>query len=291
MTTGSNSNSNHHPLPPRDDRETLSALFDGELPGDAMRFALKRLDHDSDWRDTCGRWQLIGDALRGEATSIAPAGFATGVMRTLAEEAQQAKVAAPASAQTFESVAASSSRRRWIGGAALAASVAMAAVLVVRPFSESSTSSGSQVAAGVVMPATSPAQKTTSAPAAPAPSASAVATADPGSTANRRPSRASRAAVRPGRGSLIPVPSQTNEPAAVAAAVPAATGQPFHPPADEVVTRPWPRAVLSDSTAAGALTVGFGMNSAPPSLYPFEPRLPSDAQQAPKPTATDEPQR
>ena len=29
-----------------DDRETLNALFDGELSGDATRFALKRLDHE-----------------------------------------------------------------------------------------------------------------------------------------------------------------------------------------------------------------------------------------------------
>ena len=63
MTTGSGSN-NHHALTPRDDREALSALFDGELAADAMRFALKRLHHDADWRDTCGRWLVIGDALR-----------------------------------------------------------------------------------------------------------------------------------------------------------------------------------------------------------------------------------
>ena len=78
MTKRPASTSNHHPLHPRDEREALSALFDGELPGDAARFALKRLDHDAGWRETCGRWQMIGDALRGETISVAPAGFAGG---------------------------------------------------------------------------------------------------------------------------------------------------------------------------------------------------------------------
>ncbi len=49
MTAGSDKDgsshygTNHHAIHPRDDRETLSALFDGELSGDATRFALKRL--------------------------------------------------------------------------------------------------------------------------------------------------------------------------------------------------------------------------------------------------------
>ena len=44
--------------------ETLSALFDGQLEGDAARFALRRLEHDAGWRETCGRWQLAGDQAR-----------------------------------------------------------------------------------------------------------------------------------------------------------------------------------------------------------------------------------
>ena len=41
---------------PASDLEALSALFDGELGGDAARFALKRLDHDREWRQACERW-------------------------------------------------------------------------------------------------------------------------------------------------------------------------------------------------------------------------------------------
>ena len=120
MTKRPDSTSNHHPLHPRDEREALSALFDGELPGDAARFALKRLDHDAGWRETCGRWQMIGDALRGEAISVAPAGFAGGVMRMLDAETQAA-VASSSSEREMALAAVTSSRRRWIGGAALAA--------------------------------------------------------------------------------------------------------------------------------------------------------------------------
>jgi hypothetical protein len=59
---------------PTSDREALSALFDGELTGDAARFALKRLDHDQDWRTTCDRWHQVGDALRGQG-ALLPATF------------------------------------------------------------------------------------------------------------------------------------------------------------------------------------------------------------------------
>ena len=65
----SNLRSTNHRL--THDRETLSALFDGELRGDAARFALKRLGHDAQWRQACGRWQLYGDVLRGQATAVA----------------------------------------------------------------------------------------------------------------------------------------------------------------------------------------------------------------------------
>ena len=115
------------PHQPNDDRETLSALFDGELRGDAARFALKRLDHDSAWGQAVGRWQLAGDVLRGRAEASAPAGFAERVSAALAVEARID--AAPAVAS-----GAVDSRRvgGWMPGAALAASVAVAAFLVAR---------------------------------------------------------------------------------------------------------------------------------------------------------------
>jgi Meckel syndrome type 1 protein len=285
MTHGTNTSNNHHPLHPRDDRETLSALFDGELPGDAARFALKRLDHDAGWRDTCGRWQLIGDALRGEATSAAPADFAAGVMRKLAAEGQAAVVAMPSGPGASAAPTAVATRRRWLGGAALAASVAMVAVLVARPVPVPSSAPGQeQVATGVVAPASSEqlvvargeAAASTTIAKASSP-ATVVADTSPAARRNRasRPARSPQAFV--------------DSPATVIAAVePAATQKPFHPPVDEIATRPWPRAVLPE-TSEGSLTVGFGATSAPTSsLYPFEPR---QLEAAPTKPAVAEPQR
>jgi len=297
MTTGSTAN-NHHALHPRDDRETLSALFDGELAADAMRFALKRLDHDAGWRNTCGRWVLIGDALRGEGAVAAPSDFASGVMQLLASQTHAPAVPSVAAQASQAALSAQGvSRRRWAGGAALAASVAMAAVLVVRPFSEpSSPGSGAQVTAvapgtGIQAAPSQPVQSVAQVSIAPASAAGAsslpaIAAADaPQPTAGgRRSARSARAVLRPTQSAIT---TPVGEAAVVVASADPARPQPFHPPTDDIVTRPWPRAVLSGNANAGALTVDFGTGSASPSFYPFEPRLPSQdpgsAPQAPKP--------
>ena len=289
MTNLPDSSSNHHPLHPRDERETLSALFDGELPGDAARFALKRLDHDADWRETCGRWQMIGDALRGEATSAAPTGFASGVMRMLDAEAAVASVAS----ERVMASTATNLRRRWIGGAALAASVAMAAVLVVRPLSETSSPDRQVASAPTATQMPAPSAVTVPAPtSANTPSPTLIAAAEaPVATASHRAARSPRTATRVVRRQAAPVRNEADEATTVVASAtpaPVTTGRPFHPPVDDIVTRPWPRSVLS-SENAGALTVGFGSTSStsPSSLYPFEPRLPES--QPARPAA--EPQR
>ena len=289
MTNLPDSSSNHHPLHPRDERETLSALFDGELPGDAARFALKRLDHDADWRETCGRWQMIGDALRGEATSAAPTGFASGVMRMLDAEAAVASVAS----ERVTASTATNLRRRWIGGAALAASVAMAAVLVVRPFSETSSPDRQVASAPTATQMPAPSAVTVPAPtSANNPSPTLIAAAEaPVATASHRAARSPRTATRVVRRQAAPVRNEADEATTVVASAtpaPVTTGRPFHPPVDDIVTRPWPRSVLPGENA-GALTVGFGSTSStsPSSLYPFEPRL-SESQPV-RPAA--EPQR
>jgi len=289
MTNLPDSSSNHHPLHPRDERETLSALFDGELPGDAARFALKRLDHDAEWRETCGRWQMIGDALRGEATSAAPTGFASGVMRMLDAEAAVASVAS----ERVMASTATNLRRRWIGGAALAASVAMAAVLVVRPFSETSSPDRQVASAPTATQMPAPSAVTVPAPtSANTPSPTLIAAAEaPVATASHRAARSPRTATRVVRRQAAPVRNEADEATTVVASAtpaPVTTGRPFHPPVDDIVTRPWPRSVLSGEKA-GALTVGFGSTSStsPSSLYPFEPRLPES--QPARPAA--EPQR
>ncbi|UTA52603.1 sigma-E factor negative regulatory protein [Lysobacter soli] len=289
--------SNHRPIDDRpahssDERETLCALFDGELAADEARFALKRLGHDAEWRDTVGRWQLYGDALRGQAQGVAANGFADRVALALREEQSQ-PVALPA--RSF------GGRRGWMGGA-LAASVAVAALFVTRPFSDDPTSSGSSVSPNVAsVPAASLPRvaaaaasrastvATPRAPAAPADpqspdstlgaTAAAVAVAEvPRRASERRASRSQsqRSPARSGR--------QVEQPAIASAAVPQAAiadtalpapqhVKPFQPEHVEVASRPWPRAVLPQYSGNGALTASFGTSSAAsPSFYPFEPQ-------------------
>src|SRR5690606_18825538 len=100
-------------------RQQLSALFDGELGSDEARFLRKRLEHDAELAACVSRWQLAGDILRGQATAAAPAGFAARVAGAIAGDARQAPVAA-------------ARHRRWIPGAALAASVAVVAMFMAR---------------------------------------------------------------------------------------------------------------------------------------------------------------
>jgi negative regulator of sigma E activity len=286
------------------DLESLSALFDGELDPVAARFAAKRLDHDPQWREACGRWQLLGDALRGQATAVAPAGFADRVGAALRDAAAvpvagAGDVAAPA-------------HRRWIGGAALAASVAIAALLVVRPFSPPEASP---------MPAAPLAANAVPSPGLAAPAEVVARTSpEPDAPASGRP-RAAPSPVTavaatdlpPRAGNDLPTdPGRPLADAAIAATdtapVEPAASHPFLP-SGEIASRPWPRAALSgyptgnafsvslDDRALGSSVAGTGREplSASPSFYPFEPgMLDADSPSRPAPdgpTSSDWPQR
>jgi Meckel syndrome type 1 protein len=299
------------------DRETLSALFDGELSGDAARFALKRLGHDEQWRDAFGRWQLCGDVLRGQATAVASGDFAQRVASVIAREH------VPAMSQPVPKAALFSGRRGWMGGA-LAASVAVAALFVARPLTNGSTPVAPDATQAQVAEASSvrlnaapevQASKTPSAPdpsapdpSAPDPSApdpavdlgtAAVAAAEvPRRAIERRNSRSQsqRAALRA---------SARREPAAVAVAASAApatattalaadvhtttanvaaSANPFQPRPNEAVARPWPRAVLPQYSSQGGINASYSGASSSgtdsPSFYPFEPSMPQEAAQA-----------
>lgn len=99
--------------------EQVSALADGELTADEARFALRRLEHDADLRQSWARLHLARDVLRRDVSLPAPAGFAHGVMARLdaAEPAQ--RTASP-----------------WLktaAGGLIAAGVAAAALFAVAP--------------------------------------------------------------------------------------------------------------------------------------------------------------
>ncbi|MFP7723754.1 RseA family anti-sigma factor [Lysobacter sp. A3-1-A15] len=292
-----------------DDREDLSALFDGELDGDAARFALKRLDHDASWRDCVGSWQLAGDVLRGRAEAVVAGDFAGRVGAAVAEAEERAgeqqagerqageRQAGEASGAMARPAATPGVRRRqraWIPCAALAASVALAAFLVARPLDDRASGRTADVPVlaadpvGVDVPGLPP-LATDATEVAPrdvarldAPQALARGPLVPPSSSDApaptsRPvprTRPAYAAVPPA--DVVAVAGSAgmpvSGPARVAEQSPDPTRvDPFTPRANEFGSRPWPRAVLPDYRAGNGLTAGYAAPATAPSFYPFEP--------------------
>ena len=101
-------------------REQISALLDGELPADEVSLLVRRLERDPALRRTFGRYVLAGEALRSQGGPLAGRSFADRVNAAIDAEA-------PA-------VAAPERRSRWnrpVMAGAVAASAALAAVLLV----------------------------------------------------------------------------------------------------------------------------------------------------------------
>ncbi|KGQ18939.1 Sigma factor RpoE negative regulatory protein RseA [Lysobacter dokdonensis DS-58] len=257
---------------PESDREALSALFDGELVGDVARFALKRLDHDQAWRDTCGRWQHIGDALRAKADAL-PSSFPERVRDALRDEVAVAAVPAQR--------AAGGGRIRW-GSVGMAASAAVVAFFLARmPLGSDAgrDAAPAQVAAQAAQhaPVQSPAAPDQALQQASA-AAAMVAGARP---LSERVTQRSRNVAR-GRAATDRVVST-----AVAAKSSPVTGEapqpmpinanlvadaPVAPAASALqadTARPWPRAVLPQLNGGGTLSADYATTG--PSFYPFKP--------------------
>ncbi|RUL66108.1 anti-anti-sigma factor [Dyella dinghuensis] len=103
--------------------ENLSSAMDGELSKEELRFLLRRLDHDTSLLQVWTRYHVAGDSLRQQLPPLAGAGFASRVMQLIEDE------------QTAASQVASH-RRDWLRlsvGGAIAASVAVAALMVSQP--------------------------------------------------------------------------------------------------------------------------------------------------------------
>jgi len=109
----------------------LSALFDGELAADPAALVTRRLLKDPAVRATWGRYALIGAVLRQEPL-LQPAGGRA----DLADRVRQSLLAEPALAHVAPPPVFAQPRagswRRGLTGAALAASVAAVALLVLR---------------------------------------------------------------------------------------------------------------------------------------------------------------
>ena len=268
-------------------RQQLSAMLDGELSPDQARFMLRRLEHDAELAGCWERWQVCGDVLRGRHEAPLPADFAAGIALAI-----NAGARLPEDTVTVQAapVARRAGLMRWGGGAALVASVAMAALFVGRQMQPPvETELPSRIAATTAAPATGAALPDAT-PEADAMDAStlalASATALAAAEAPRRSERQARAggpaAPATGRRAqeilvavATPAPAQNQSMSAplqaIAAAEPAAA-------VDSAVARPWPRAGVGNPFAAG-----YGPDTMQVrSYHPFEPQI--DARPRPRPT-------
>lgn len=108
-------------------REQLSALMDGELSRDERAFLLRRIEHDQALKATWSRYHLMREVL-SHRQAAAPFDLADRVMTEIKREREpvaQARVR--------------SGGWRPVVGMALAASVALVAILAVRPTQMPST--------------------------------------------------------------------------------------------------------------------------------------------------------
>jgi negative regulator of sigma E activity len=260
-------------------REQLSALMDGALPADQTRFLLRRLQHDASLAGSWERWRLTGEVMRGLAPAQRlPADFASRVSAALHGDV----VAAPASRS-----ARTPAWLRWGGGAAMAASLAVVA-LMARQSAGEVAPAAVQVASAKV-PAAQP--SVAASPGVPSTddsgrAARVMAAASAVAVASNRPPRERNAVQQ-----RVPAPSASaTSPALdvqVAVGDSSVLGNGTTIPQPDIVTRPWPRSVLPQYASSG-LAVGFGEHVRGASAYnPFQAQagigsLPpvSDASQA-----------
>ena len=268
-------------------RQQLSAMLDGALAPDEARFLLRRLQHDHELAACWERWQLCGDLMRGSMPALLPRDFSQRVLGAVAEEGQ-------ARAAVISAAGRPGLRWGWAGGAALAASVAVAALFIAQrnPATVDPTVTGPAVPLAASAPSldasVSPRQSqpeptppTTTADTAASVAAAALAASDlprrvarrareplrravPQQAAIELPAVAEVAVAEPGGGGQasphVPEAAASHDPFAASALAPA---------------KPWPRAVLP-GLASGALTVDYETAGASSGYDHFEPQLPVD---------------
>ena len=105
-------------------REQMSALLDGELPRGEVDLLVRRMARDAELKRAFGNYVLAGESLRAPGGVMAGKGFAARV---------SAAIDAEESASPVAEQPAPSRWRRPLAATAVAASAALAAVLLVRP--------------------------------------------------------------------------------------------------------------------------------------------------------------
>lgn len=104
-------------------REDLSALMDGELAAEPTRFLLRRLDHDPELGATWSRWHLIRACLASDPARMQGSALGNDFASRVAAAVQTE--AAPRARQRHWA--------RYVGGGAIAAGVAVAALMLNTP--------------------------------------------------------------------------------------------------------------------------------------------------------------
>lgn len=134
------------------ERENLSALVDGELSRDEVRFMLRRTGASASLRAAWTRYHVIGDGLRHEACVLADGDFVARVMQEIGNAAGATGGRVHGRGHHW---------LRWSAGGAIAAGVAAVALVLVQPQMRQAPATAAPEAARVAasQPATPPAQR------------------------------------------------------------------------------------------------------------------------------------
>jgi len=108
-------------------REQMSALIDGQLPRDEVGLLVRRMARDAELKRAFGNYVLAGESLRAPGSVLASPGFAARVSAAIGEDDGVEVVAPTVPAR------ATARWRRPLAATAVAASAALAAVLLVQP--------------------------------------------------------------------------------------------------------------------------------------------------------------
>lgn len=264
-------------------RRQLSSLVDGELAADEARFMLRRIEHDAELAACQERWQLLGDALRGQACAPAPVDFSSRVRQAIAVDAPGGRSEVPVARPVTRG-----SWRRWSGGAALAASVAAVALFMAREqlpetaIPETVIATTAQVATPAAAPVAEPlpaaaggAGLATAVPAIAVAAARRQETVRRGSaTRNQQSARASAVRLEEPQRAVAVAPSAP----VLAPVVPPSGADPFSSSPATLHARPWPRSAVATGLPQGAFNARFpAQEPGGATFYPFEPRLPAES--------------
>ncbi|HMA13103.1 MAG TPA: sigma-E factor negative regulatory protein [Steroidobacteraceae bacterium] len=145
----------------------LSALFDGELPRDQAEMVIRRVLKDPSLRATWSRYALIGACVRSEPLAVAlpRVDLASRVRSRLAAEPEMAMAGKARAAVMPAAAGRASLLRRGALGGAIAASVALVSLVLVRYTEPAPGVAGSGAPVQMAQQAAPEAQS----PAAPAP--------------------------------------------------------------------------------------------------------------------------